>query len=123
MRISKKGIEEIIDRLYTTEQNGEKVIRRDRLDELFGIVTRRYNNAGCCVENVSDGEILVISSVSKSGIRKIFERKIEATEDRQENCSSVCDIDESWHKEELICLLKKSLRNMEWKFLEIKNAV
>lgn len=106
MRISKKGIEDIINRLYTVEQDGEKVIRRDRLDELFTIVTGRYDNAGCSVEKVLGGEKLVITSVNKNGIKKIFERKIEVVPDATDNHSSIGYVDKSWHKKELIDLLE-----------------
>lgn len=92
MRISKKGIEDIINRLYTVEQDGEKVIRRDRLDELFTIVTRKYDNAGCSVEKVLGGENLVITSVNKNGVKKIFERKIEIVPDTADNHSSLDDM-------------------------------
>ena len=105
MRISKKGIEDIINRLYTVEQDGEKVIRRDRLDELFTIVTGRYDNAGCSVEKVLGGEKLVITSVNKNGIKKIFERKIEVSLDVSNTYSSIGYVDKSWHKKELISLL------------------
>lgn len=105
MRISKKGIEDIINRLYTVEQDGEKVIRRDRLDELFTIVTGRYDNAGCSVEKVLGGEKLVITSVNKNGIKKIFERKIEVALDASNARSSIGYVDKSWHKKELISLL------------------
>lgn len=106
MRISKKGIEDIINRLYTVEQDGEKVIRRDRLDELFTIVTGRYDNAGCSVEKVLGGEKLVITSVNKNGIKKIFERKIEVVFDAGDNHSLIGYVDKSWHKKELIDLLE-----------------
>lgn len=106
MRISKKGIEDIINRLYTVEQDGEKVIRRDRLDELFTIVTGRYDNAGCSVERILGGEKLVITSVNKNGIKKIFERKIEMALDVSNVYSSIGYVDMNWHKKELISLLK-----------------
>lgn len=106
MRISKKGIEDIINRLYTVEQDGEKVIRWDRLDELFTIVTGRYDNAGCSVEKVLGGEKLVITSVNKNGIKKIFERKIEVALDTPNSHSSIGYVDKRWHKNELISLLK-----------------
>lgn len=105
MRISKKGIEDIINRLYTVEQDGEKVIRRDRLDELFTIVTRRYDNAGCSVEKILGGEKLVITSVNKNGIKKIFERKIEMVLDVSYVHSSLGYAGMNWHKKELISLL------------------
>jgi len=105
MRISKKGIEDIINRLYTVEQDGEKVIRRDRLDELFTIVTGRYDNAGCSVEKILGGEKLVITSVNKNGIKKIFERKIEMALDVSNVHSSIGYVGMNWHKKELISLL------------------
>lgn len=105
MRISKKGIEDIINRLYTVEQDGEKVIRRDRLEELFTIVTKRYDNAGCFVEKILGGEKLVITSVNKNGIKKIFERKIEMVLDVSYVHASSGYAGMNWHKKELISLL------------------
>ena len=76
MRISKKGIEDINNRLYTVEEDGEKVICRERLDELLTIITRRYDNAGCTVEKVLGGEVLVISSSQRVVLKRFLKEKL-----------------------------------------------
>lgn len=76
MKISKKAIEDIVNRLYTIEQDGEKVIRPELLNELIAIISGRYDNAGYSVEKTVGGERLVVYSTNKNGVRKIFERKI-----------------------------------------------
>lgn len=106
MRISKKGIEDINNRLYTVEEDGEKVICRERLDELLTIITRRYDNAGCTVEKVLGGEVLVISSYTKSGFKKIFERKIGIDLNEVKSRHLMGYVDRRWHKKELILLFE-----------------
>ena len=112
MRISKSGIESIINRLYTMEQNGEKVIRPDRLDELTGIISGRYDNSGCTIEKIVGGEKLVVFSVSKNGIKKIFERKIGVDENSNFSgkIKGVPYVDIEWYTKDIIKQLN-SIRN------------
>ena len=51
------------------------MIRRDRLDELFAIVTGRYDNVGCSVDKILGDEKLVITFVNKNGIKKYLTEK------------------------------------------------
>lgn len=93
MKISKKEIESITKKHYLIEKDGEKLIRRDRLEELKGIISGRYDNAGWKIEDTVDGEKLIVFSLNKNGIKSIFENKIEKLNDK-------------WRIDEIVDILK-----------------
>ena len=107
MKISKKVIEDIINRLYIIEQNGEKVIRPDRVDELTGIISGRYENGGCNIEKVVGGEKLVVYATNKSGVKKIFECKIGVDNSKASGkISGVTYVGLKWHVKEISRILQ-----------------
>ena len=113
MRLSKKAIEDIVNRLYTIEQNGEKVIRPDRLKELTDVIFIQFQNVYCGVERGFGGEKLVVSSVNKRGTRKVFERKIgyDINLIKQEEINTIKYSDAPWHIKEIIDIFSATIES------------
>ena len=113
MRLNKKNVEEIVYRLYTKEEDGNKVIRRDLLDELISVICNQFRNSGTSIERYFDTEKLIVNSVSKNGIKKVFECPIETNSNSDDRNTAVSAqkrvVDTTWHTQEIISIFKKSL--------------
>lgn len=75
MNLTKANVSSIVDRHYTIEQNGEKVIRPDRLEELQAVLFSQFKNVGCAIETGLGGDKLVVTGVGRTGIRTVFPLK------------------------------------------------